>query len=414
MCLHFIVDRLCLMSSHHNYEVMQNWLDEKEERQLQDSRIRNILLHTQFEHLFEWSLPHESVGPSFFQKLKCPVTECVVTRNRYFLNQITDYDAIILHVDDNMSESLQHMLPEHRVPSQIYIKANRQSPAKIKKVLGRMKNLFNWTMSFRLDSEVLWNFGNVVDINSGNIVGPVRHMLHQWRSWNRSYFDDSFMQLVQRKRKMAVQLNADCSKDSLEKKLIRQIKMYIAVDQYGDCAEKKCSNTSDCTRLLNDDYKFFLAFERALCKDYISEDLYTALRNNIIPVVFGAAEYWKFIPPHSYIDVQEFGSVQQLVEYLQYLVNNPHEYVKYFWWKQYYRIEESLPFCELCRKIHDIGARERIQHYRNIDDWWYDSVCQTETMILHENGMIRGNPKRYPNYSNLLKRPVKEIAYWGG
>lgn len=39
--------------------------------------------------------------------------------------------------------------------------------------------------------------------------------------------------------------------------------------------------------MLDTDYLFYLAFENSICDDYVTEKLYSALRRNIIPVVFG-------------------------------------------------------------------------------------------------------------------------------
>jgi alpha-1,3-fucosyltransferase len=112
-----------------------------------------------------------------------------------------------------------------------------------------------------------------------------------------------------------------------------------------------------------------LAFENTLCKDYITEKVYRSMKHMIIPVVYGGAHYWKFLPPHSYINVNDFKSIQELADHLKYLSANPEEYVKYFWWKKHYKIVGTLDetFCNLCQTLHDpvLGKREKI--YNDID-----------------------------------------------
>ena len=39
----------------------------------------------------------------------------------------------------------------------------------------------------------------------------------------------------------------------------------------------------------------------------------------LVPVVMGPSDYWKIAPPHSYIDVNDFATVEELANYLLYL-----------------------------------------------------------------------------------------------
>jgi alpha-1,3-fucosyltransferase len=112
-----------------------------------------------------------------------------------------------------------------------------------------------------------------------------------------------------------------------------------------------------------------LAFENTLCKDYITEKVYRNMKHMIIPVVYGGADYKMFLPPHSYINVNDFKSVQELGDHLKFLSANPEEYIKYFWWKKHYKIIDPFDetYCNLCRTLHDpvLGKKEKI--YNDID-----------------------------------------------
>ena len=78
-------------------------------------------------------------------------------------------------------------------------------------------------------------------------------------------------------------------------------------------------------------------------------------------------------PPHSYIDVNDFKSPKQLAEYLNYLDANPQEYMSYFWWKDYYRVERNYiylktsPICKLCEMLHDETVP--VKSY-DMQEWW--------------------------------------------
>ena len=56
----------------------------------------------------------------------------------------------------------------------------------------------------------------------------------------------------------------------------KQLAKFINVDIYGACGSHRCPRTSaaKCFSLLNQDYKFYLAFENSNCKDYITEKFF--------------------------------------------------------------------------------------------------------------------------------------------
>ena len=60
--------------------------------------------------------------------------------------------------------------------------------------------------------------------------------------------------------------------------------------------------------MLERDYKFYLAFENSICRDYATEKFYNPLFFSTVPIVYGGADYDRFAPPHSYIDVRNFSS----------------------------------------------------------------------------------------------------------
>ena len=65
------------------------------------------------------------------------------------------------------------------------------------------------------------------------------------------------------------------------------------------------------------DYKFYLAIENARCTDYISEKLFTAIRDGTVPVVSGPkrAAYERLIPPDAFIHADDFEDVKSLATY---------------------------------------------------------------------------------------------------
>ncbi|XP_058125698.1 LOW QUALITY PROTEIN: alpha-(1,3)-fucosyltransferase C-like [Anopheles ziemanni] len=156
----------------------------------------------------------------------------------------------------------------------------------------------------------------------------------------------------------------------------------LKVDVYGSCGHLKCPRGNpECDTMLDTTYWFYLSFENSLCVDYVTEKLYMALRHTIVPIVFGGADYERFVPPGSYINAQDYATVNELVDYLFYLMDNPKEYVKYFWWKEHYALDHTNSYCELCQKLHSVGTREKVQYYQDIKAWWYDDACVEKSKI---------------------------------
>ncbi len=66
--------------------------------------------------------------------------------------------------------------------------------------------------------------------------------------------------------------------------------------------------------------------------------------NNMIPIVMGAPkeDYLAMLPPNSYINVDDFKTIKELTDYINYLDKNDTAYASYFAWKEHGRILVSL------------------------------------------------------------------------
>ena len=88
--------------------------------------------------------------------------------------------------------------------------------------------------------------------------------------------------------------------------------------------DKTCprGDKADCFFEESSKYWFFLAFEANNCPGYISEYFWKSLTKPIIPVVMGGPGYKDQAPKNSYIDVNDYKSVEELANYMKYLVSN--------------------------------------------------------------------------------------------
>ncbi|XP_035707470.1 glycoprotein 3-alpha-L-fucosyltransferase A isoform X2 [Folsomia candida] len=160
---------------------------------------------------------------------------------------------------------------------------------------------------------------------------------------------------AQDKYKFAAIVVSHCPTYNDRLRYVYQLQNYIPVDIYGRCGPLKCGQT--CFENISRDYKFYLAFENANCRDYITEKLFlNALGNDIIPIVLGAHrdDYKYAAPPNSYIHVEDFPSVKELADYLTLLDQNDDLYNSYFKWKGTGHIVKGHHdlFCRVCAFLH--------------------------------------------------------------
>jgi alpha-1,3-fucosyltransferase len=192
--------------------------------------------------------------------------------------------------------------------------------------------------------------------------------------------------LLAKKMKKIIWFSSNCNSRSKREKLVEKLQEHLPVDVYGKCGTFTCGkDKKECDQLLTG-FMFYLSFENALCKDYVTEKLYRALNQFIIPIVFNLATMSRYAPPKSYIDANDFDTVEDLVAYLKHLMNNPAEYLEYFWWKQHYTITFDVPtfqygFCELCMRLRDEKVQKSKNSVGNIKDWWENDVCTKDSHI---------------------------------
>ncbi|XP_055617512.1 alpha-(1,3)-fucosyltransferase C-like [Toxorhynchites rutilus septentrionalis] len=374
-----LIHTQCLKPSISYYQILEEHI--QNHKPITEKRTKYILLYTNFFEDKLWKLPTETVGPDYFRATQCPRTDCVLTSNHDLLPVVTDYDALVFHIAEPWAYSVFRKVPSVRSSRQIFVAATMESPAHTKHLLGGDHDFFNWTMTYRLDSDIVWNYNNFVERDSGRVVRPGKDLQSQMVG-HEVVFNQTLLEMATVKTKMGVQFISHCETFSRRDDLVRAIQRFMEVDVYGKCGTMECPRDSPrCAKMLTDEYRYYFAFENSLCKDYVTEKMYYAMQSFIIPVVFGGADYTKFVPPKSYIDAQQFATVQDLVEYLVFLAENPEHYIKYFWWKDHYRIADTQPFCELCQKLHDIGTKEKMQYYKDIKAWWFDEACWMDAKI---------------------------------
>lgn len=319
----------------------------------------------------------------YFANLKCPQTKCIVTSNRTHLaGGVAEFDALLFFAH-NKWDIKEYPSAKQRRPEQIYVVSMLETPPHTWRSFERDWGYFNWTMSFRFESDVFWPYGYFVQHHTDNVITPAQQPV--WRQLDEDHYSRPFfhnttlLSLISKKSKMAAWFVSNCQfTPSKRMDVAKAMQEYLPdIDIYGKCGTKSCpkNDHSACLQMLERDYKFYLSFENSLCQDYITEKAFSNMNYYIIPVLYNAAENHKFLPPHSYLNVLDYASIKELTDHMRYLADHPEEYVKYFWWKEFYYIRSGYDFCDLCVKMHETQLVERRQYYRNLDAWYRNGAC---------------------------------------
>jgi hypothetical protein len=110
-------------------------------------------------------------------------------------------------------------------------------------------------------------------------------------------------------------------------------------------------------------YKFTLAFENSITRDYVTEKFFDALVAGSVPVYLGAPNVAEFAPDdHCFINVADFSGPRELAEHLQRLSDDQASYQELLAWKERglsRRFTQTvdavrLPnFCRLCLRLRE-------------------------------------------------------------
>ncbi|XP_063842682.1 alpha-(1,3)-fucosyltransferase C-like isoform X3 [Scylla paramamosain] len=291
-------------------------------------------------------------GHGAFRDQQCEVDACYLTGNRTLL-PLAEFDAITFHLRSMTPTDL----PAVRSPHQRWVFWEVESASYVLQDLRVYRGLFNWTMTYRLDSDIQERYGGVFPG-----LSPSPPSSSSPYTPERNY--------AKGKTKMAAWFVSNCAAKSGRGNVVKNMKKLMKVDVYGHCGKLKCKKwAAECYALLDKDYKFYLSFENSLCTDYVTEKLFEILsRHDVVPVVFGLANYSAIAPPHSVINVLDFPNVKALVEYLNYLDHNDTAYNEYFKWKAQYHSSNTWPsYCELCTKLHEDHTPKV---YWDMKDWF--------------------------------------------
>ena len=283
----------------------------------------------------------------------------------------------------------------------------------------KFKNFFNWTMTFRLDSDFPNPYGWIEPMERSYIAPPSQKDFPDLTfDINKAKKEETTLKFIEnlqeetsKKQKLVAWMVSNCGTHSQREHYVQELRKHISVDVIGGCGKVKCKRTDDdknrCMKDITKEYKFYLSFENSVCNDYVTEKFWNPLSfNNILPVVLGAGNYTKIAPTNSFIDAQKFESPGKLAEYLLYLDKNFEEYSSYFLWKTKFRVKSNnhnVALCKLCEALNDPHTPEKV--YSDMEEWWRgEAKCKSK-------GEYPWSPKDISfSFSALLKDARDSIS----
>ncbi|XP_033644405.1 alpha-(1,3)-fucosyltransferase 10-like [Asterias rubens] len=141
-----------------------------------------------------------------------------------------------------------------------------------------------------------------------------------------------------------VYIHSDCNPPSGRDNYVTELMKFIRVDSYGKCLHNKdlppdlvdplTMHSRDLYKIIAK-YKFSLAFENAICDDYVTEKLWRPLLVGSVPVYRGSPSVRDWLPDNqSAVIADDFSSPEDLAKFLTSLAGNKERYEKYLKFKK--------------------------------------------------------------------------------
>uniref|UniRef100_A0A0K2UEL3 Fucosyltransferase n=1 Tax=Lepeophtheirus salmonis TaxID=72036 RepID=A0A0K2UEL3_LEPSM len=245
---------------------------------------------------------------------KCKYSNCYLSMDNTKPIPFYKYSAVIVHPRDccgpEAAKTLRNSRGANKGPFVYYLMESAHYDCQFN--FSLYDGVFNWTMGYHPNADILSTYGNTYKVKEKQPVPNIQIILRK-------------------KNKILFWISTDRMSIGKREDYFDLLTKHISGDKYGTFGPKHCPESPnpmqiDCKKHLAPYYKFYYASENSLCKDYVTEKYFQALRLPVVPVVYGKVNYSAISPPHSFINVRDFKSPKALAEYLTYLDKNDTAY----------------------------------------------------------------------------------------
>ena len=331
-----------------------------------DVKLKRILFYNQANHQIVRNVSNSLNSPFFEQ---CLVKNCLMSFNK---NDAPISDAVIINWQKQHSP-----LTFTRPRDQVWIFVQHEATAiYTPKMFQGVQNSFNWTMTYSEHSDLPLPYG-ALKVKSINTM-PQRN----------------YLAVSKNKTKDALWIVSHCKTESEREKYVDILKQYLNIDILGKCGRRwHCGKrynheAGDCFSILNSTYRYYLAFENALCSEYITEKFYENYNYDIIQVLrAGDAQNRPIkMDKNVYISSADFKDAHDLGRYLRSLSLDNEKYAEILSEKDRYEAIQYVELfkermCEICMRLNKLEDYKKV--YEDIYAWMLNkTVCFEPTDII--------------------------------
>ena len=290
----------------------------------------------------------------------CKAKYIIARQNSKLRRPVRSFDADAVIVQSRAIFGLSP--PPRRDKNQVFVLAVRDAFPRMQTahqshVARQWMPLFNYTMTYRFDSDFMYPYSTIVR-NDDNQVSL--------KNYENIFYE---------KRREALWFVSHCKTASRREDYVKELRKELEVDIYGGCGQKAPCPKGDnsCFDKLAKQYKYYLAFENTLYMDYVTEKVFNWFNQDILIVVRGGSNYTKILPPGTYINSADFQSARHLGRFLKSLSSSKSEYIAYMQQKDHYHKTHKLESakkanCELCEYLNTPDSHRK--SYDDIRTWW--------------------------------------------
>lgn len=179
---------------------------------------------------------------------------------------------------------------------------------------SELKELFDIYMTYHLDSDVVLPY------------------------YDYSFLEKLYTPVYEKAKDVCMFISSPVNK-SKRLEYLSELMEYIHIDSYGTW-RRNCRINEDSGYKMKLDiikrYKFTIAFENAISKDYVTEKFFDPLIMGSVPIYFGAPNIDDFSPgDYSFIDTRNYDSPKSLAEDIKKYCTNDPLYEELLKWKKY-------------------------------------------------------------------------------
>ncbi|XP_053378773.1 glycoprotein 3-alpha-L-fucosyltransferase A-like [Mercenaria mercenaria] len=285
---------------------------------------------------------------------KCEYRNCNMTFNKLEANN----SQAVIFDGQNMPRKLDFTRPN----GQVWIFEAHESPfsygANGNWWYRNKEYSFNWTMTYNKDNT--------------DIFLPYGEILRHKRAMRKD-----FKSIAKNKNRTLLMIASHCHTHSKRQEYVNILRKYIDVEVLGHCGEKwtcgaRYKHDENCFQLLNTTFRFYLAFENALCHQYFTEKFYENFNYDLIMLTRGGSpgEAKQHFPVGTHIATDDFKTVKDLGNFLKNL--SVDEYADLLQKKSQYYSPGYLKvyqraMCNICERMNFMNKYRKT--IKDIQKW---------------------------------------------